>query len=110
MNAIIVSADVILVVVASFIARLRQVEHRPIAVSFTSRPVLPVIPFFLGIATTSTAPLPIPFIETVLSTPAAFTVAIGVFINAYVTTSPIVGQLTAIPGKCVVKDVEKEKT
>ena len=49
-------------------------------------------------------PLPILHLKGFLSTG-----AIGVALDASVAASPTEG-ITAIPGKCVVKDEEKEKT
>ena len=51
------------------------------------------------------APLPILLLEDFPST-----AAIGGRENAGVATSPTEALLTAIKGKCVVKDEEKEKT
>jgi len=104
-NISIVSVPVLLEVVASLIAGLRQVERLSSAVSSTSPPKISQVSSFPSAICFLAAPLPILHLEEITS---AF--AIGAIVNAGVPASPTDGILTAIQGKCVLKDEEKEKT
>ena len=104
LNTIKVSEQVLLVVVAGLVARLRQVERRPSAVSTL-------------LCCCAVVVLAAPHLSRVVEDyPSA--VAISVLMNAGVPASPFVATIvfkgftnifTAIPGKCVTKE-EKQYT